>query len=72
MDDPIHFECPRCKATHDRGYFDGVDTFRCLRCGYVGHGFHPDEAIDAGIGRDIREAQKWNRDHGLPEGEFAP
>jgi rubredoxin len=72
MDDPIHFECPHCKATHDRGYFDGVDTFRCLGCGYVGYGFHADEEIDAGIGRDIREAQKWNRDHGLPEGEFAP
>lgn len=25
--------CPRCGWTHGRGWFDGVDTYRCLRCG---------------------------------------
>lgn len=42
----IHFACPRCEARHSRGYVNGVDLFRCLGCGYVGHGLHPDEDVD--------------------------
>lgn len=41
----IHFRCPNCGAEHDRGFF-GKDSFRCLRCGYQGHGLHPDRDID--------------------------
>jgi hypothetical protein len=37
---PIRFTCPTCSATHGRGFLDGVSVFRCLRCGYLGHGFH--------------------------------
>jgi rubredoxin len=69
---PIHFDCPRCGASHDRGYLNGVDIFRCLGCGYVGHGFHPDEQIDHEVGQTIREAQAINRSLGLPEGPFEP
>jgi Zn ribbon nucleic-acid-binding protein len=68
----IHFKCPKCEREHDRGYINGVDTFRCLNCGYVGFGFHPDEEIDAQIGQEIRQAQAWNVAHGLPAGPFAP
>lgn len=32
----IKFTCPTCGASHTRGYANGVDAFRCLRCGYVG------------------------------------
>ena len=35
---PIHFQCPTCGAEHRRGFVDGVSLFRCLRCGYQGHG----------------------------------
>lgn len=41
------FECPRCGASHSRGAFDGFSLYRCLRCGYSGAGYHPDEDIDA-------------------------
>jgi Zn ribbon nucleic-acid-binding protein len=68
----IHFNCPACGRSHDRGYLNGVDVFRCLGCGYVGHGFHPDEAIDAEIAKDIREAQAVNVALGLDAGPFAP
>lgn len=34
--DRIEFTCPTCGAQHNRGYVNGVDTFRCLKCGYVG------------------------------------
>lgn len=68
----VHFTCPSCGAAHDRGYVDGADTFRCLRCGYVGHGFHPDPEIDREVGVEIRTNQKWNREHDLPEGPFLP
>ena len=70
--DCIHFTCPSCGAEHDRGYVDGVDTFRCLGCGYRGHGFNPDSDTDRGIGQDIREAQAWDMAHGLPAGPFHP
>ena len=33
---PPPFTCPQCGAQHNRGWVDGVETFRCLRCGYVG------------------------------------
>jgi uncharacterized protein CbrC (UPF0167 family) len=34
----FHFICPECGSQHDRGWFPpgAVDSFRCLRCGYVG------------------------------------
>jgi rubredoxin len=33
---PAPFTCPECGAQHDRGWVDGVETYRCLGCGYVG------------------------------------
>jgi len=42
----IHFTCPRCHAQHDRGYLNGIDLFRCLRCGYVGYGHDADPDKD--------------------------
>lgn len=30
------FTCPRCSASHTRGAVNGVDSYRCLNCGYVG------------------------------------
>lgn len=27
--------CPRCGWDHGRGWVDGVDTYRCLRCGIM-------------------------------------
>lgn len=72
MKPPIRFECPRCGTAHERGYINGVDTFRCLRCGYIGHGFHPDPSIDRAVGDEIREAQAWDVAHGLEPGPFEP
>ena len=67
MSGPIKFTCPRCNAQHERGYVDGVRTFRCLLCGYLGRGFHPDAEIDAEVTAAIDQANAWNRAHGLPE-----
>ncbi len=61
MKERPRFTCPRCNRSHDRGYVNGVDTFRCLYCGYIGHGFHPDQAIDAKVGQDIRASQARTR-----------
>ena len=61
----IHFQCPTCSATHDRGYLDGVSLFRCLHCGYVGYGHHPDIAIDAEVHADIQAANAANTSLGL-------
>lgn len=55
MSDPIKFECPNCNATHSRGYVNGVDVFRCLRCGYMGYGHHPDPDIDRGVELESRQ-----------------
>lgn len=70
--DRVHFVCPRCEATHDRGYANGVDAYRCLRCGYSGYGFHPDEVIDREVATEIREAQAWNREHSIDPGPLLP
>jgi hypothetical protein len=61
----IHFACPVCGAKHNRGYVDGVSIFRCLKCGYTGHGLHPDPEIDSEVWGDIQEAEKFDREHGL-------
>lgn len=43
----VHFTCPTCDAKHDRGWVGYTPgTFRCLHCGYSGHGIHPDADID--------------------------
>jgi len=68
----VHFLCPCCGARHDRGYVDGVAVFRCLSCGYTGHGFHPDHETDLAIAAEIRDNQRWNEAHGLPVGPFLP
>jgi len=65
MSERIRFVCPTCGASHDRGYVDGVAIFRCLGCGYVGHGHHPDPEIDAEVQADVDEAEAWNRAHGI-------
>lgn len=33
---PDRFVCPRCSSVHDRGPVNGVDSYRCLHCGYTG------------------------------------
>lgn len=63
----ILFECPACGARHRRGFLNGVDVFRCLRCGYVGHGFHADPEIDRQAYEEHRENNAWNRAHGVRE-----
>jgi Zn ribbon nucleic-acid-binding protein len=65
----IRFVCPTCKAEHTRGYFNGVDVFRCLRCGYTGFGHHPDPEIDREIQADIKEAESWDEVHGMSSGD---
>ena len=63
----IHFHCPVCDAEHWRGFVDGVSLFRCLRCGYAGHGFHGDPTIDREIYADHCAANAINRSLGLSE-----
>ncbi len=63
----IRFKCPTCGAEHTRGFVDGVDTFRCLACGYQGHGFHPDRAIDRAVFLDHQLGNALNRSLGVPE-----
>lgn len=62
---PIHFECPECGASHDRGFANGVDTFRCLRCGYSGHGWHADHDIDREIHLQFLEGNRLDVAAGL-------
>jgi len=38
---PAPFTCPECGSQHDRGWVDGVETYRCLHCGYVGKDNRP-------------------------------
>lgn len=38
---PAPFTCPECGAQHNRGWVDGVETYRCLGCGYVGKDNRP-------------------------------
>jgi hypothetical protein len=67
MKEPIHFECPSCGAKHSRGFLNGMDCFRCLKCGYMGHGFHTDPEIDRAMFAEHTNANAWNRAHGIPE-----
>ncbi len=68
MSEPrIQFECPVCHARHDRGFLDGVSLFRCLGCGYQGHGFHPDPEIDRAVFVDHEAGNAISRSLGLPE-----
>lgn len=64
--EPIHFKCPKCDAEHDRGFLDGREIFRCLRCGYQGYGFHPDPEIDRGVFLDSKTAHELELKLGLP------
>lgn len=66
MTTPIRFECPTCGAHHARGFVDGASLFRCLRCGYLGHGFD-DPALDADVFAEHQAANRVNRSLGLPE-----
>lgn len=63
----IQFKCPQCDATHTRGFVNGVDVFRCLGCGYMGHGFHAEPEADSAAFREHAENNTWNRAHGIPE-----
>jgi Zn ribbon nucleic-acid-binding protein len=63
----IQFVCPTCEARHDRGFVNGVNVFRCLRCGYTGHGFHSDGDIDWLLYKEHQAANAFNRTHGIPE-----
>lgn len=67
MKNAIQFQCPVCAARHDRGFVDGVCTFRCFGCGYLGHGFHPDPSIDKAVYADHLAANALNRQAGVPE-----
>jgi hypothetical protein len=64
---PIHFECPSCVAQHARGFVDGVCVFRCLRCGYQGHGYCADADIDREMFAEHSANNDWNRAHGVAE-----
>jgi len=64
-----HFECPQCGACHSRGMFGlggGVGAYRCLRCGYVGRGYHPDPGIDLEIAQDSEAAERESISMGGP------
>ena len=52
-----HFECPVCKRSHRRGQFGepGSGLYRCLHCGYVGRGYHPDLEIDTALSKEARD-----------------
>ncbi len=63
----ILFECPTCGARHRRGFLNGVDVFRCLRCGYVGHGFHTDPEIDREVFEEHCAINALHRRLGIPE-----
>lgn len=63
----IRFKCPTCGAEHTRGFVDGVDTFRCLKCGYQGHGFHPDPEIDKAVFAEHQLNNAINRALGVTE-----
>lgn len=63
----IHFDCPFCNAHHERGYVNGIDVFRCLKCGYVGYGYHPDPVIDAEVHADVKEALAIDKALGLKD-----
>lgn len=67
MNERIHFVCPNCDATHDRGCVDGVSIFRCLKCGYQGHGFDTDLENDAAVFAEHQQANATNRALGIPE-----
>lgn len=43
---PAPFTCPECGAQHNRGWVDGVETYRCLGCGYVGKDNRPRPMTD--------------------------
>jgi hypothetical protein len=73
MSDGICFTCPSCGASHTRGYHHGiVGYFRCLHCGYDGHGHHPDRDVDEAVHAEIVENRAWNVQHGLPAGPVSP
>jgi hypothetical protein len=63
----IQFECPKCSARHTRGFVNGVDVFRCLKCGYLGHGFHADPEADLAAFQEHCDSNEWNRARGIPE-----
>jgi Zn ribbon nucleic-acid-binding protein len=44
---------------------NGVDTFRCLKCGYNGHGFHPDANIDQSVFEEERANNDLDRKMGV-------
>lgn len=62
-----HFECPQCGATHSRGQF-GIATgcYRCLRCGYVGRGYHPDPEIDLDLALESADQERESVANGGP------
>ena len=63
----IMFKCPTCDAEHTRGFLDGVSLFRCLKCGYQGHGFHSDPKIDRQVFADHEAANTISRSLGIAE-----
>jgi Zn ribbon nucleic-acid-binding protein len=63
----IVFKCPTCEAAHTRGFINGVSLFRCLRCGYQGHGFHSAPDIDRLVLADHEGGNAISRSLGIPE-----
>jgi hypothetical protein len=63
----IRFECPGCGARHTRGFVNGVNVFRCLRCGYAGHGFSTDFESDRLAYAEHCENNALHRALGIPE-----
>jgi hypothetical protein len=49
---------------------NGVDAFRCLRCGYVGHGLHADPETDGELFASWKSTNDIHRAAGIPELPF--
>jgi predicted RNA-binding Zn-ribbon protein involved in translation (DUF1610 family) len=63
----VHFTCPSCGAQHDRGWIGyRLGSFRCMRCGYSGHGLHPDAEIDRSLWTEWEEGNAQLLAAGLP------
>jgi len=60
------FVCPVCQRSHGRGQFGiASGSYRCLHCGYVGHGYHPDPQIDSDLWFAALELEQDSLQRGL-------
>jgi rubredoxin len=57
---PAPFTCPECGAQHDRGWVDGVETYRCLGCGYTGKNSNPRPMSDEEFEESLNKLLETN------------